>query len=330
MRVLVVSSFPPRHCGIGAYAHAQVERLRAEGHDVTVVSPPDGDGDVRVPFSAGRPFREAARMGRAQDRIVVHFQPALYLRERNPLSKLAASLSLLWLVLRRRRAEILIHEADPPRWWRPDELMLGVAFRAAPALLFHTDRERRALERAYRIRVHARLIPHTAGIRVERPEDRAAARARLGLPAAEPILVCAGFIHPDKGFDRAIEAFAGAGRGRLYLVGSVRDEDARVAVHLARLRDLAAQTPGVELVERYVPGDELDAWVAAADAVVLPYRRSWSSGALARAQVLGTPAIVTAVGGLPEQAGERDVVVRSDEELARAIGDALARTEATG
>ncbi|MEX2204328.1 MAG: hypothetical protein WD965_09610, partial [Actinomycetota bacterium] len=56
-------------------------------------------------------------------------------------------------------------------------------------------------------------------------------------------------------------------------------------------------------------------WMTAADRVVLPYTRAWSSGALARARVLGTPAIVSDVGGLAEQAGPDDIVVRSAEEL---------------
>ena len=64
---------------------------------------------------------------------------------------------------------------------------------------------------------------------------------------------------------------------------------------------------------------EFDRWVAAADWVILPYRRSWSSGVLARAHALGTPAIVAATGGLPEQAAERDVVVHDDEELRSAM-----------
>ena len=77
MRILIVSSYPPRHCGVGAYARDQAARLRADGHAVTVLSPPDGDGEVRVPFLGGGAFRRAARMGRGFDRIVVHFQPAL-------------------------------------------------------------------------------------------------------------------------------------------------------------------------------------------------------------------------------------------------------------
>ena len=42
MRILVVSSYPPRHCGIGAYARDQVHELRAAGHEVTVLTAPVG------------------------------------------------------------------------------------------------------------------------------------------------------------------------------------------------------------------------------------------------------------------------------------------------
>jgi glycosyltransferase involved in cell wall biosynthesis len=317
VRVLLVSSFPPRHCGIGAYAAVQAERLRAKGHEVTVLSPPDGLGDVRVPFLGGRPFRAAVRLGRNADRIVVHFQPALYFRPRAPLSKVVTSLSLWWLCLRRRRIEVLIHEADTPRRWRPDYLLLAAAFRAAPVLLFHTAAERDRLEREYRVHVRARLIDHREGVRVAVRLSRQDARHRLGLPPQGTVFVVPGFIHPDKGAERAAAAIGPA--GRLYVVGSVKDRTPRNLAYLERLRDQAARTERVELVERYLEEDELDAWVAAADAVVLPYRRSWSSGALARAQALGVPAIVTSVGGLAEQAGPQDVVVEDDAALARAM-----------
>jgi multidrug transporter EmrE-like cation transporter len=82
---------------------------------------------------------------------------------------------------------------------------------------------------------------------------------------------------------------------------------------------MAASTPGATLLVRFPSDAEFDAWIAAADAVVLPYRRTWSSGVLARAQALGVPAIVTAEGGLAEQAGPADTVVEGDDELAEAM-----------
>lgn len=319
MRALLVSSYPPRRCGVGAYARAQVERLRDEGNDVTVLSPPDGEGDLRVDFFSGRPFRAAARLAPSYDRVIVQFQPSLYYRPRAPVAKVAASFGLLRLC-RRGNVEIVVHEADPPKRWRPDYALLARAFRAAPALLFHTEREREALEREYAVRVRARIVPHAQGVRVRGPADRTAARERLGLPADGTILVCPGFLHPDKGFERAMEAFGGS--GRLYVVGSVRDQTPANLAYAERVRALATRLPGVELVERFADDDEFDAWIAAANVVVLPYRRSWSSGILARAQALGTPAVVAAVGGLQEQASDRDVVVRNDRELAEALATA--------
>lgn len=316
MRVLVVSSFPPRHCGIGAYAAAQVRSLREEGHEVVVLSPPDGEGDIRRPFIGGSAFRHAASIGGEFDRIVVHFQPGLYFRPRTPILHVLTAASLLWLVTRRSSVEILVHEAAaPPSRLRPDYRLLGLAFTRA-RLLFHTQAERSALELAYRIRTHARVIPHRDSVTVYAHPSRDEARTRLGIAAEGPVFVCAGFLHADKGFVRAVRAFAAAGApGRLYVVGSVRTPGAETNAHVAELRALCERTDGVTMIERYVSDEEFDLWMSAADRVVLPYRRAWSSGALARAQQLGTPAFVANVGGLAEQAGGADVVFDSDEAL---------------
>src|SRR5439155_7508785 len=107
----------------------------------------------------GRPFVRAARIGGRFDRIMVHFQPALYFRQRAPLSKVLTSAALLWLVLRRPGTEIVLHEADPPLRWRPDYALLGLVFRRAH-MLFHTEAERAALEEAYGLRTRATLIEH--------------------------------------------------------------------------------------------------------------------------------------------------------------------------
>lgn len=327
MRVLVVSSYPPRHCGIGAYARDQVERLRARGHEVTVLSPPDGDGDLRVPFFGGRPFWRALRVGGGFDRVLVHFQPALYYRPRAPVSKVLTSLGLVALVTLRPRTEVLVHEADPPVLWRPDYLLLRAAFRRAGRLWFHTEAERRALEADYGVRVRAGLVPHR--VRPVLRVGKAEARARLGVREEGTVLVCLGFLHPAKGFDRAVEAVRGLEGVTLYVVGSVRDPTPENVAYAGELRARCAAVPNVRLVERFVSDEEFDLWVQAADRVVLPYRRSWSSGVLARAQALGTPAVVTAVGGLPEQAGEQDIVVGDDEELARALRQVGGPTEAS-
>jgi glycosyltransferase involved in cell wall biosynthesis/multidrug transporter EmrE-like cation transporter len=322
MRILVVSSYPPRHCGIGAYARDQVARLRTDGHSVTVLSPPDGAGDLRVPFFGGRPFFRAARSGGGFDRIVVHFQPALYYRPRAVLSKVGTSLGLLWLAVRRRQLDILVHEADPPVRWRPDYFLLRLAFRAAGRVSFHTGAEREALERQYRVRVRAALIPHRVAPAGSGPPPPLEARGRLGVSEDGPVFVCPGFLHPDKGFDRAVRAFAASGSGRLFVVGSVRDHTAENRAHAEKLREECRSTPGAAMIESFLSDEEFDLWMAAADWIVLPYRRSWSSGVLARAHALGRPAIVADVGGLGEQAEGADMLFRDDDGLVRALGEA--------
>lgn len=313
----MVGPYPPRRCGIGAYSAAMAERLRERGDEVTLITPPDGDGDLRVPFHGGRPFRAAARLAPGFDRVLIHFQPALYFKPRAPVSKVRTSLALLRLCRDHSGTEILVHEVDPPIQWRPDYILLGRALRAAPLLLFHTEREREQLERTYRIEVSAKLVDHRDGIALRARPSREEARKQLNIPPGDPIFVSPGFIHPDKGLERAIEAVRRTGAGRLFVVGSVKDATPRNLAYARKLRERASDR--VTIVERFLEEAELDAWTAAADAVVLPYRRSWSSGALARAQSLGTPAIVSAVGGLPEQASERDLVVEDDGELDRAL-----------
>ncbi len=156
------------------------------------------------------------------------------------------------------------------------------------------------------------------------------------------MLVCLGFLQPSKGFDRAVDAFAsvfasrdastpnGSGAGAsLYLVGSVREDTAENRSYAQALRTRSSEVAGVHLIERFVPEEEFDLWVAAADRVVLPYRRSWSSGVLARAHELGVPAIVCDVGGLAEQASPADVMVEGDEGLVEAF-EALRATTREG
>lgn len=60
----------------------------------------------------------------------------------------------------------------------------------------------------------------------------------------------------------------------------------------------------ITVVNRYVDDGEVSEHFAAADAVVLPYRRSSSSGPLHIAMSSGLPVVVSSVGGLVEAAGD--------------------------
>ncbi len=59
----------------------------------------------------------------------------------------------------------------------------------------------------------------------------------------------------------------------------------------------------ITFVNEYVPDEVVAAAFSHADMVILPYRRSSSSGILHIAMSYGLPVVVTEVGGLPEAAG---------------------------
>jgi glycosyltransferase involved in cell wall biosynthesis len=70
------------------------------------------------------------------------------------------------------------------------------------------------------------------------------------------------------------------------------------------LNELAAALPSDRLtvVDRYVADEEVPGFFAAADVVVLPYRRSSASGPMHIAMSCGLPVVATSVGGLVEAA----------------------------
>src|SRR6185437_7650522 len=62
----------------------------------------------------------------------------------------------------------------------------------------------------------------------------------------------------------------------------------------------------ITIMNRYVTDVEADAYFAAADVVVLPYRSSSQSGVLHLAMEYGLPVVATRVGGLAEAAAAYD------------------------
>ncbi|MFC8505130.1 D-inositol-3-phosphate glycosyltransferase [Streptomyces sp. NPDC057411] len=154
---------------------------------------------------------------------------------------------------------------------------------------------------------------------------RAAARARLGLPADAFVPLYAGRIQPLKGPDVLVRAVAELLRmapelRRRLLVpvvgghsGASREGSVwRLAVELGVDDVLRACPP--------VPQERLAEWYRAADVLVVP-SRSESFGLVAlEAQACGTPVLAAAVGGLPTAVwdGVSGLLVRGHDPVAYA------------
>jgi glycosyltransferase involved in cell wall biosynthesis len=79
----------------------------------------------------------------------------------------------------------------------------------------------------------------------------------------------------------------------------------------------------ITFIKRYVPDEEVAAYFAGADAVVLPYHRSSASGPVHVTMSQGLPLVVTQVGGLTEAVADYEGAImvppKSPEELRDAL-----------
>jgi glycosyltransferase involved in cell wall biosynthesis len=131
------------------------------------------------------------------------------------------------------------------------------------------------------------------------PGDRAAARARLGLPAGGRALLFVGNLVDVKGIDVLIDALAVPGRtgdaSTCHLIGQ--------GPLRAALERRAAAAAGVANRVKFVgpvAHDRLPDWFRAADLVVLPSRSEGVPNVLLEAAACGTPYVASRVGGIPE------------------------------
>jgi D-inositol-3-phosphate glycosyltransferase len=130
------------------------------------------------------------------------------------------------------------------------------------------------------------------------PGSRSDARAALGLPADEPLVLFVGRIQPLKGLDVAIEAFRllDVPDARLLVVGG--PSGPRGAGEIERLRDAVASA-GLRVEFRPpVPHGDTPMLYQAADLLVVPSRSESFGLVAAEAQACGVPVVAARVGGL--------------------------------
>lgn len=107
-----------------------------------------------------------------------------------------------------------------------------------------------------------------------------------------------GFVRPYKGLDILLKAVAimKSQDIALKIVGEFwHDKD--YYLKLVNELDISQK---VEIIERYIPDQEIGRYFAEADLVVLPYRKTKTSGIIATAYGFGRPVLATNVGGFHE------------------------------
>jgi glycosyltransferase involved in cell wall biosynthesis len=205
-------------------------------------------------------------------------------------------------------------------------------------VIAHSEVDRKRLVNEFEVDARrVAVIPHgDYGFfaEIDDPPDRETARARLGLGADEAVALFFGYLREYKGLDLLLDAWpevaAAATGARLVVAG----DPVRLAADRREQLRQRAETLGAIHRFDYIPFGEVASFFAAADLLVLPYRRISQSGVLYLALALGVPVVATAVGAWPEMLvdGESALLVPPDSPaelaaaVARALGDPELRT----
>ncbi|HZO36586.1 MAG TPA: glycosyltransferase [Solirubrobacteraceae bacterium] len=284
------------------YDHALCAALAAEGADVELVTSRFVHGDAPAP--EGYTLRESFyRRGGGRARKLLQHVPDMLAERR--AAKAADVVHFQWLPLQYVDAHLLpkrplvltAHDVLP----REPKLGQLAAQRRlydrVDAVVAHTEHGRRRLVDELGVpgeRVHVighGVLDGLAGIDGVLPPELA------DTDPGRPIVLFFGLLRPYKGLDVLLEAWRAFGDeppAELWIVGAPR-------MDVTALR--AASPPAVRWVPRFVSDAEAAAVFARATVAVLPYREIEQSGVLWTAVGLGTPVILSAVGGFAELEG---------------------------
>jgi len=175
-------------------------------------------------------------------------------------------------------------------------------YRTVDAVVCHTKQARHRLVEEFHVDAQdIRVIPHGPLMDREAFPACREARERLGWAQEQPTALLFGVLRPYKGVEFLLKSWAEVHervpRARLIVAGHAAPSYAQKLRGL--LRDPRVED-SVELRFRFLPEQELQTLIAAADLLVYPYRNITQSGALFAGMNAGKPIVATRVGGLKE------------------------------
>mgnify|MGYP001119861999 FL=1 len=178
--------------------------------------------------------------------------------------------------------------------------------RSVDAVIYLSKESVRLAEAQYEIleRKPKVIIPHGHYIGVyPNKMSKEEARTFLGIRQDAFVFLFFGRLMPYKGIEDLITAFKELKSPACVLLIAGESKDNRYARKLKEF--VGKHIDFIKLIDRYIPDDEVQVFMKAADIVVLPYRRILNSGTALLALSFGRPVIVPAQGSMREL---RDIV----------------------
>lgn len=182
-------------------------------------------------------------------------------------------------------------------------------------IFVHCESARTAVLQEYnlpdRLRGRVTIVPH--GNYLDNYSDEVStkeARSRLGLDDEKTVFLFFGQIRPYKGVEQLIDAFKllGGEQYRLLVVGLPLNESIEETV-----QQKSAEDSRIRTTLEFIPDEEIQVYMNAADVVVLPFNEITTSGSAILAMSFGKAIIMPRLGCLPELVNENGAIMYSPD-----------------
>lgn len=341
LRVALVTSWPPRWCGIAIYSENLARALRNAGAEVHVVCHTDGGrpGEERIHpvLDQGDPLWPYRLYEKVEEvnPDVVHIQHefGLYARYLEPEIydfSPSRAFELTWPLFRWKvegRPVVVTYHSVFSRLTFEEACYYDHTFSLASANIVHEPYQRECLPyNLGRVPENVFVCPHGTWPSPATAASRRRARERLGLPPG-PVVGMMGWWEPNKGFERLIRMWpeiAARTGAHLVLAGEARPGSptgpATREEYLREVENSPAREK-IAVIRGTFTREEYEEVLHSFELMVLPYHYASQSGNLAHAYGAGLPVVVSAIEGLKSsvEASGGGLAVRSDRELKEAV-----------
>ena len=184
-------------------------------------------------------------------------------------------------------------------------ISLKIMYHLMDCIIVHTQKMREDLCLKFNISPEkVVIIPHGINNRlVRRGITQKEARGKLGIERAAHVILFFGQIDEYKGVETLIDAVLLLVKENPAVVLMIAGKPKRQMDYAVKLKSYAANIlPEKNVVFRlqFIPVDEVESYCAAADCLVLPYRRIYQTGVIFLAYRFGLPIIATDIGSFRE------------------------------
>jgi 1,2-diacylglycerol 3-alpha-glucosyltransferase len=322
MKIGIISTYLPIHCGIATYTSYLIEELRRLKNRVCIVCHKGGKGlDCYPAFNYDDPdlphkaFK--AMMKLAPDLVHIQHEYGLFGEQRGmnviPLAykfKLSHIPTVITL-------HTVLEKCD-----YEEQIIEKALVEIADAIIVHEQYQRELIIERVGHQYKIWVVPH--GVRKIKPVSKA--KEKLNLEDKKIVLLL-GYIRRSKNFERVVRIFA-------KVTESVDDALLLIASEARRPEDICYRDEFLEFVANSAAKEKIkvlpepfsqekfDLILSSADVAVLPYLRGAQSGIMAHCFAFAKPVVVTsdvpAMADLIQKA-RSGLVARTNSELAEAI-----------